>query len=273
MTGPDLPLVWLDGAILASGATHVSALDHGLLLGDGLFETLRVTGSRARFLARHIARLRRDADRLGIDPMVTDAELAAATETLISASGLHDARLRITLTSGPGPLAPARGSNSTMFLAIDLPPAPPSPARLVTVPWRRNERSALAGTKSTSWAENLQILRHVRSLDADDALLYDSREVLSECAAANLFIVIDDIVRTPALSSGCLPGVAREVLIERGLARESELTDEDLDVATEVFTTSSLVGARPVAMIDDRPIPVVDGDHTRRAAACLELAD
>ena len=268
MTG--LALVWIDGIVVDGGEASVNALDHGVTLGDGFFETIRVTDAQPRFLERHFERLHRTSTQLGLTLGSTDAELRSAIDLLIQESGFTDARVRMTATTGPGPLGPVRGGTTAkLIIAIDAMPDFAPSVNVVTVEWIRNERSPLAGIKSTSWGEGVEMLRRVRAAGAAEALLADSRGRLSEAIAANVFVVIDGELVTPTLATGCLPGVTRSVILDAGLAREADIDISDIGQITELFLTSAISGVRPVATIDGRPVAIVDGDCTRNAAATL----
>ena len=176
----------------------------------------------------------------------------------------------MTATSGPGPLGPVRGgTEAKLFIAIDAMPEFAPSVDVVTVEWIRNERSPLAGIKSTSWGEGVEMLRRVRAAGAAEALLADSWGRLSEAIAANVFVVIDGELVTPTLATGCLHGVTRSVILDAGLAREADIDIADIGQITELFLTSAISGVRPVATIDGRPVAIVDGDCTRNAAATL----
>jgi branched-chain amino acid aminotransferase len=266
------PLVWFEGRLVDATKPIIAATDHGLLLGDGVFDSLSVRDGAPRWLDRHLARLAGGLSRLGI-ASVDDAVLRGAIDELVTASGLDDARVRITVTSGPGRDARIRGDSPTVVITIDEIGPPLPPAALVTVDAIRNERSPLIGVKLTSWAENAAILRSAVAAGADNAVLCDSRGNLSECTTSNLFLVVDDELVTPSLGSGCLPGIVRSVLVEHGVAVERVLPATTLDRATEVFITSSTTGVRPVYRIDGRDLPTVDGLRTRRATECLTAVD
>lgn len=273
MTPSELPLLWIDGEIHGPSAAGVSALDHGLLLGDGVFDTIAVRGGQPVFLERHLRRLRRGIDRLAIDRTPSDTELVSGVEELVNEAGLAEARIRITVTPGPGP-GPSprdRGEHPLTVISIDALHRVPTSVSLCTVGWIRNERSPLAGIKSTSWGDNASILRFARAGGHDNAILCDSVGRLSECTTSNLFLVVDQVVLTPSLGSGCLPGIIREVLLESGIATEADLRPEDLDRATEVFVTSSTTGVVPVRRIDARDFTIV-GPLTGRAGRAVEEA-
>jgi branched-chain amino acid aminotransferase len=262
--------VWIDGEIFDAANASVNALDHGFTLGDGFFESIRVTDGRPRFLERHLVRLRQTADRLdlAIDP--SDTVLISAIDDLIARYGSDSGRLRLTVASGAGPLGPVRGtSGPTVTIAIDALPHFAPTVRVVTVPWIRNERSPLAGIKSTSWGEGVEMLRRVRQMGADEALLADSTGRLSEAIAANVFLVLGGELVTPTLATGCLPGVARSVVLDAGLAIEHDVAIESIGRADAIFLASSISGIRPVVSIDGVSVADMPGDHIRAALAAM----
>ncbi len=102
----------------------------------------------------------------------------------------------------------------------------------------------LAGAKMTSWVQNASVLEKVHAEGFDDALLLNDRGQIAECTSANSFLIRGETVLTPPLSSGCLPGITREVLAEviprAGYAlQEQELSVDDLRRADEVFISST----------------------------------
>lgn len=265
------PLVWINGEIFDAANASVSALDHGFTLGDGFFESVRVTDGKPCFLERHFVRMRQSADRLDIALEPSDADLRDAIDAMISRFGSDSARLRVSVTSGLGPLGPVRGSaGSTITIAIDTLPEFSPTVRVVTVPWIRNERSPLAGIKSASWGEGVEMLRLVRQMGADEALLADSTGRLSEAIAANVFLMLDGELVTPTLSTGCLPGVARAVLLDAGLARERDVDINEMQLVDEIFLASSISGIRAVVSIDAMSVSETLGSCTLAATTLLK---
>lgn len=232
------------------------ALDHGFTVADGVFETLKVVQGRAFALTRHLDRLHRSARTLGLG----DLDLGAIREAVgqvLDVEPLALGRLRITVTSGSGPLGSGRGSGPCTLVVTALPTtAWPETTAVVTVPWPRNERSALAGVKSTSYAENVHALEHAHSLGASEALLPNTRGQLCEGTGSNVFIAVDGVVLTPPLSSGCLPGITRELLLEWWPVLEADLRLDAVHKADEVFITSSTRDVHPVVRVDDRDLEV-----------------
>ncbi len=136
------------------------------------------------------------------------------------------------------------------------------------MPWVRNERSALAGVKSTSYGENVVMLEHVAGLGADEALLADGAGRLCEGITANVFVALGGVLTTPSRASGCLPGVIRQVLLDAGVATEADLPMSVVHEADEVFLTSSLRGVTPVSHVDGRALRTT-GALTADAARAL----
>lgn len=255
--------MWLDGRLVAASQARIDPSDRGLLLGDGLFETMRAERGGVPLLERHLARLRTGAALLGIDVPATDAELAAAACRLLAASGLEAAALRLTLTRGPGPrgLLPSHDASPTLLLAAFPLPAPADPVRVATATiTRRNERSPLARIKTLSYLDNLLALREVRAAGADEALLLNTAGRVAGAATANLFLNQGGRLLTPPVAEGALPGITRALIQE--LARAAGLETVELPVTMEClarveggFLTSSLAGPRAIASIDGRPLP------------------
>jgi branched-chain amino acid aminotransferase len=258
---------WLDGELVETDHAAVSAFDHGLTVGDGVFETTKVVDGTPFALSRHLARLARSAQGLGL-VVPGEAELRKAVEELLAANaGEPVGRLRLTVTGGVGPLGSDRGGASpTVVIACSPAKAWPPSTVLVTVPWPRNERSAVAGIKTTSYAENVVALAWAHDRGAAEALFLNTRGEVCEGTGSNVFAVLDGRLVTPPLSSGCLAGVTRELVIEWCGAEERVLTPEELASADEVAVSSSTRDVHPVSRLDDRLLPA-PGPVTHAAIA------
>jgi branched-chain amino acid aminotransferase len=266
---PAVTAVWLDGGLVDPGEARVSAFDHGLTVGDGVFETLRVYGGVPFALRRHLDRLDRSAAGLGL-ALPDRSVLERACVEVVAAAGGGDARLRVTVTGGPGPLGSARGDGGPTLLVAVAPLAPVSPVAAVAVaPWPRNERGPVAGLKTTSYAENVVLLAWARQQGAEEAVVADTTGRLCEGTGANVFVVHDGRTRTPALSSGCLAGVTRALVLEHTDAEEADLAVDDLGTADEAFLTSSTREVQPVGSVGGRALPAAPGPCTTAAAAAF----
>lgn len=241
---------WLDGARFPGAAQ-----DRGAFLGLGIFETMLAHDGAAVFADRHLARFRDSGKRLGWPLDVPN--LRGISAELLARNGLAtgSARLRLIATAGSGPINDlTRGTDALVWLAAF--PASEIPATITASlsPWPRNERSPLAGLKSASYAENLIALDHARRLGFDETLFLNTSGQLCEFATANVFLVIKGTVLTPSLTSGCLPGIAREVILELVPCEERPLTMSDVDAADEIFLTSATRGPVPIVRLGERSI-------------------
>ena len=248
--------VWVDGGLVDEDAATVSVFDHGLTVGDGVFETAKVVDGRPYALTRHLARLARSAAGLGLTPPGADEVRVAVGEVLAANDTSAPMRLRITVTGGRSPLGSERGdAGPTMVVAVA--PLRPwgSSATLASVPWPRNERAATAGLKTTSYADNVLALHHAHRLGADEALFLNTRGEICEGTGSNVFLVLDGQLVTPPLSSGCLQGVTRDLVVEWCDAAQHDLPADALVDATEVFITSSTRDVMPVRDVDGRGFP------------------
>lgn len=261
--------VWVNGDRVDPDERAVSAVDHGITVGDGVFETAKVVHSEVFALTRHAERLDRSLAGLGLAPAdrsVVEAGIAAVLDEPVDFG-----RLRWTVTAGIGPLGSDRGDSGYTYIVTvgSMPPPPPSGA-VVVVPWTRNERAATAGLKTTSYADNVVALAHAKRQGASEAIFANTRGELCEGTGSNIFVVLDGEIRTPPLSSGALAGVTRELVLqwcrEDGIpVREQDLPVEVLDEADEVFITSSTRDVMPVDRVGDRVLAT--GPLTAAAAA------
>ena len=255
---------WIDGRIVPIDDARVSVLDHGLVVGDGVFETLRVYGGVPFAWTRHLARLRASADGLGLElPDLT--ELRNASDTVLRASSLTEARLRITVTGGIAPPGSGRGDAppTAFLLAFPIEPAASS-VDVVVAPWTRNENGALAGLKTISYAANVRALAYARERSAGEAIFANTRGNLCEATGSNVFLVRAGVLITPPASAGCLLGVTRALVLE--LAQQSGIPVKEIDVAVgdlarsdEAFLSSTTREVQPIAHVDGQPLPTVCG--------------
>jgi branched-chain amino acid aminotransferase len=263
--------IWLNGVLAPASEPAVSAFDHGLLTGDGVFETLRVYDGRPFAMRRHLERLAASAAALRL-PLPAEGVLRAAAHEVIVANRLVDARLRITVTGGLSPLGSDRGGEGPTVIVAGGPlPAWPASAEVVTVPWARNERSAVAGLKTISYAENVVALAYARERGAGEAVFGNTVGALCEGTGTNVFLCVagSDVLVTPPLSSGCLAGVTRALLLEAGAAVEADVPLAALATASEAFLSSSTREVQPVAAVDGVALPSCPGPLTAAAAAAF----
>ena len=265
-------MVWLDGEVLPADRARIAAVDHGVTVGDGVFETCKINDGVPFALGRHLRRLARSAAVLGL-PCPPEVAIRTAVDELLAAVARQGlGRLRITLTGGPGPLGSDRGAVPPTLIVAAAPSAGwPDRIAAVTVPWPRNERSPIAGAKTTSYAENVVALAEAHRRGAHEALLSNTRGELCEGTGSNVVVERGGVLVTPPLASGCLAGITRELLLEwaaqEGLpVIEDVVTMAELVAAPEVLLTSSTRDVQHVTDLDGRP---VDGTSLGKAASEL----
>lgn len=260
--------IWLDGELLPADEARISVLDRGLLVGEGAFETLVAAGGRARAITRHLARLRRSVAALGLHLPWPDDALRAAVDGVVE--GVDVARVRITVTGGPAPLGPTRPDPARPTVTVIAGPftSATQPERVGVSPWPINERSPLAGVKTTSRAELTLALAAAQGRGFGEALLGNTAGQLVEGTGSNVFVAIDGRLLTPELASGCLPGVTRALVMEVVDVDERALSIDVLATADEVFLTSSTRAVQPVIQVEGRELGR-PGPLTARAARAL----
>lgn len=262
-------LVWVDGALHPSATATVSVFDHGLTVGDGVFETIKAVDGVPFALRRHLERLRHSAAGLGLTVPSSDEDLRAAIDAVLGSHGLPLARVRVTVTGGAAPLGSERSDAAATVVVAAGPMAPPaSSVAVCVVPWTRNERGAMAGIKTTSYAENVVALAHARARDCSEALFLNTASQVCEGTGSNVFLVVGGEVVTPPLSAGCLAGVTRALVLETSGATEVDVPAALLEEADEVFLTSTGRDVQAVHRVDDRELGG-PGPLTRAAADAL----
>lgn len=264
-----MTVVWIDGSLVDEAEARVSPFDHGLLTGDGIFETLRVTRSTPFAARRHLDRLARSAAGLRL-PCPPASLVRSAMDQVTEANGIVEGRVRVTVTGGPSPLGSDRAAVApTMIVAGGALPDWPATTDVVVVPWPRNERSALAGLKTISYGENVVALAHARDQGAGEAVFGNLAGNLCEGTGSNVFLVSGGRLVTPPLSAGCLAGVTRDLLMEVVDVVERDVPLAVLGEAEEAFLTSSTRDIQPIRAVDDRPLPACPGPKTAAAAAAF----
>lgn len=234
-------------------AAAVSPADRGYLLGDGLFETVRLCGGRAPLLDWHLARLAEGCGLLGMP--LPRLDWAAILAEVAGANGAAhgDGYARITVSRGTGPRGYAPPQNPEPRVSVQAGPwSPPEPARalqLAAAPWPQPVHPVLSRVKHTS--RLLQVLARAEAdrLGVGELLFCDPAGRLAEAIASNLFWVRGGQLFTPDLATGCLPGVARRWVCSQAQATGRLDPPEALRKADEIFLTNALTGPVPVSAV------------------------
>jgi len=256
-------IAWINGQIVDADTPAIAATDRGFMYGEGLFETMRAYGGRVFRLEQHLARLRAAAEdlrlgaRLGAQALALSgaegSSLLPAVSEALTASGLRDAIVRLTLTPD---------SVVVLVRPLSLPPLERYARGCVaiTLPAVISQLSLLRRIKSLNYLDKLLAQRTAELSGAHEAILLDPDDCVIEAAMRNVFAVIAGRAVTPPRSRGLLPGITRAAVLEvaarLGIAcEERDLTREELLGAEECFLTSSIAEILPVASVDGAALP------------------
>ena len=259
--------IYLNGKLVREDAPHISALDRGFALGDGVFDTMRVVGGTVFRLEDHIDRLERAARAIGIPMPIEHQELIDGVSVLLEANGLTNALVRITFSRGvPLERGVMPTASPTPSLVISATPFGGYPAdrykrgyRAVISRIRRNEWSPLSRIKSCNYLDSVLARLEASAAGAEEAFLLNNAGEVACATSSNIFIVQDETLVTPPIESGVLEGITRRTVLELaaqlGLPHlQRPVRPEEMDLAREIFVTNTAVGLMPVVAIDGRPI-------------------
>lgn len=267
-------MIWLNGRLVAREQARIDPADRGLLLADGLFETLRAYRGHVFKLEDHLQRLAAGAAELAIPLPLDPPSIAEAVRETLAANQLAatDAALRITLTRGPGQrgLLPPEDPLPTLIISAAAYHPPPSSDGFVAVTAkqaRRNEKSVTARLKTLCYLDNVIAQTEAKAVGADEAIMLNNRDAVACGGRSNVFAVIDGVLITPAIEEGALPGITRDLVLRLCSklsieAAEARLATPDLATTQEAFLTNSLLEIVPIRRVDNRRIPT--GTVTRR---------
>ncbi len=263
-------MIWINGRLVEPDDATVAYNDHGLVVGDGVFETIKMDHGQPFALTRHLKRLQHCAAVMGI-PEPHETVLRTAVAQVCSSHTGNDGFLRITLTAGPAPLGtPRQELSPTLIVAIRPGAVRVEPTACELSPWTRNENGALAGVKSTSYGENVVALALAATTGASESLFANTAGELCEGTGSNIFVVVDDELVTPPLSSGCLAGVTRELLLEHGVGIERTVDMSTIAQWSEAFLVSTGREVQPIERIGHHLLSTEHNPHTREAAHCWQ---
>ncbi len=257
---------WVDGELVADPNRAVSAFDRGLMLADGVFETVRVLNGVAPMAAAHLTRLATGAERLGLVLPEHLAEHIAEAAASALKMQLPDAVLRLTLTRGDALPGMAGLSGGAARSIVTLTPriavreeVMDRGLTLITSQWRWSARRPTAGIKTLDYTSNVLALREAHSQGVDDALVLDTDDRIIGCTASNVCWFSDATLFTPSAATGALPGTTLGLLLSLaptlGLTvQEAEAPVAALLHADAACASSSIRGVVPITQLDGHPI-------------------
>jgi branched-chain amino acid aminotransferase len=259
-----MSVVWFNGQFVED-MLSLNPADRGLMLGDGLFETIAIAGGNAIWLKEHMARMSASARALGID--FDEALALVSIGKVLERSVAAQEVLRVTLTRGVTERGLA-ADGTTSSLLISLLPFDaskfPQSVSLATSTIRRNETAPSSRHKTLSYIDNVAAAREAVG-KADDALMLNSAGHVACSTVGNVFYVKFDELVTPRDGQGILPGIARAKILEHAAfkARQDIVTLDDLYSADAVFLTNSLRLVTPVTRLDDKALGTQSVQHIK----------
>jgi branched-chain amino acid aminotransferase len=258
--------VWINGTLVPDEEAQISVFDHGLVTGDGVFETVKVSNGVPFALTRHLNRLARSATGLGLAEPDLDQVREGALAVIEASEKPELARMRITVTGGIAPLGSERGGSPlTAIVAIGSMKPVASWVDVTTVPWPRNEHGALSGLKTTSYGENVRALAYAAERGGNEAIFANTAGNLCEGTGSNVFVVSGGQLLTPPLTAGCLAGVTRALVIEWAGAVEQDMPLSALAEADEAFLTGTTRDVQPIRCVDGQTLANAPGPITKKA--------
>ncbi len=233
--------------------------DRGLAYGDGLFETIAVRGGHCRFFPEHLQRLMDGCERLRIPP---PAQTVLESEAGGLAKDCDHGALKIIVTRGAGPRAYAAPTKPRPMRVLGLEHTEPGPAeyaqlgvrvRYCEMPISRNP--ALAGLKTLNRLEQVLARSEWVNPDIQEGLMLDDRRCVTCGTMTNLFMVSDNVLKTPLLAEAGVTGIMRSKIIQQALSagiefRELIISTDDVANASEVFLSNALIGIWPIREIE-----------------------
>ena len=260
-------MVILNGNVFEDGAPEVSLLNRSFKYGDGLFETMRVFKGKILFLEQHFLRLRHGMGILGLayEPSLFFILLEKELYRAIELNGAEQqARLRLHVyRAGTGAYAPLDDSPYYLIEAYALKQdglQQPYSVSLGFFPQLALGYTPLSACKTASALPYVLAARYAKTQGWDDALIMGVGGI-AESSAANVFLIKNKRISTPPLTSGCLPGVMRGVVMQlaqqmRIPFQEKNISLRDVRQADEVFLTNSIKGIQSVNAISERKKPL-----------------
>jgi branched-chain amino acid aminotransferase len=256
-------MIYLNGSLVTKNEARISVADYGFLYGYGLFETMRAYNGKIFLLERHMNRLRRSAEVVGLGAALGKIDIPGACLETMQANNLKDARLRFTLTGGEADVMPWENKGKTSTVVITARPVTgPSPEKyeegykISVASLRRCNHSTLTHVKSTSYLTSVLARIEATARGLDEALLVNDDGYIAEGGSSNVFFIRSSRLVTPSVASGILQGITRELVIE--LAEEAGIPVTEGTVGMpivrqcdEAFLTGSVMEIMPITGASD----------------------
>ena len=252
--------------ILPSLAASLQTFSPANLYGKGVFTTIAVNEGEPFLWEKHWRRIKINAEKLDIDlTEFSDTTTRAAVDELINKNRVANGRVRVTFfDTSSSKIWPfeSTANTSLLIMTADLRPVPEN-FKITISSYPVNSRSPLAGVKSCNYLEQILALDEANGRGFHEAIRVNENGKVTSGCMANVFWLKDDVLFTPSLATGCLPGTTREFVLENLECREVEAGIEELDTADAIYLTSAGLGVTSVAEFDSHRFSPTDHPITR----------
>ncbi len=257
-------IVYLNGSLVTPSEARISVFDHAFLYGYGLYETMRAYHGKIFLLERHIRRMLKSAEIIGLGQKLAGIDLPKACSDTLAANGLQEARIRLTVSNGASDHAPwleAGGAPTIVVTARPYAPFSPEKYRegfkIGIASVRRCRQSVVATMKSVNSLASVMARMEAAAQGLDEALLLNDDGYLAEGGGCNVFFVKSSRLVTPSLDNGILPGVTREVIMELADSLKIVTTEGTVGIGVikkcdEAFVTNAMIEVMPVTSVRDQ---------------------
>lgn len=264
---------YLNGDFVSIEQKSLSPMDRGFLLGDGIFETLRVYSGQPFEVNAHWQRLQAGLMHLQIPLNLTETHLRSILDQLIEINHLHveDASIRITITRGIGPrgIAPPSKAEPTCLITAAPYKSTAKPVTAEISQYTINEQSPLTRFKTLNYLTHLLAKQAALANGFSDAVLLNTQGNIVGTTTANLFMVKHNILYTPSIDCGALPGVTRQIILDIAKTaaipvKIDKISPHMLYQMDESFICNSLIEVQPVHKCEKHNYKNIPGPVTQR---------
>lgn len=242
--------------IKKSGDSIPFDVNDRIFLGEGLFETLRVSKGRPCYAELHWQRIHQSAINLGLSLSLTFSDWQTNLDQCIKVCSLQEGGLKVLFHTGSG----QRGLNQEglhprlIFTGFSY-QRTRTAAKLVTAPWERDADNPVYQFKSINYFEAILAHKYAANCAADDVLFFNTRHEAAETSIANFFLIHNNKLLTPAIHSGILAGITRERILhyckENAIPyAEQAISRELIETSEAAFICNALQGIRRISGLD-----------------------
>jgi branched-subunit amino acid aminotransferase/4-amino-4-deoxychorismate lyase len=253
--------VFLNNEIIPVKDARISAVSAASLYGKGVFTTIAIYSDQPFLWEKHWRRFKNDAGKLKIDLAGnSEDKIKGALAQIVQDNSVVNGRARITVFDESQSniwAAEATQRASLLITTGDLRPLPNN-FRLTISPYRINSHSPLTGIKSCNYLDKILALDEAKAKGFDEAIQFNERGVVTSATMANVFWLDGDILCTPSLDTGCLPGTTREFVMENIACREVDAAMDEMLSADAIFLTSVGLGVAQIAEFESRLLEKIE---------------